>query len=298
MKKTILISGANSCMARTFVKAFSNKYDFIGADKSAPEKANYAEFIKWDVSSDNKPIIKQKIDMLIHYAGLTDIKFCEDNKEIAFSTNVFGTFNTLEFAKNNGVKKFINISTGGVYKESDSAHKEDGFKEPPNFYAFTKFLGEKLCENYSKYFKIAIVRPFFPYGPETHPERLINRLFTQIKNDAPILLNHGGKPKINPCYIEDFNYALDSIIEKDESNCSDYNIGGAETATIKEICEIAGNILGKKPLFTNTGKDAFNILSDNSKINKIFKVGTGIREGMEKTLKSLNERLGACNERS
>lgn len=289
MKKTILIVGANSYLAKTFVNKFSERYNFLGLQKSRINSdGKYNEFIEWDISKDKEPDIKQEVDTLIHYACM-DMKRCEDYKREAMKVNVLGTFNLLELAAKKNIKEFIYISSGGVFREADLAHTEDDEKEPANFYSLTKILSEKICRAYSKDLKIVVTRPFFPYGPGTKPNGVINRLINGVKNNIPILLNNEGKPIINPCYINDFNFGLESIIREDRGSYSDYNLGGPQAASIKEISETIGNLVNKVPLFKYTQRNSFNLLSDNAKINKIFKPRVYLEEGILRTLKGLEE---------
>ncbi len=284
-KKTILLTGAGGYMARAFAEQFHNKYNIVGLHKKYKLKNKiFIDNVKYDLSKKKDIEIKEPIDIVLHYACLTDVKRCEEEKEQAFLTNTFGTLQLLELAKNKGIRKFILISTGSVFKSKDEPNKTSDQKEPTNFYALSKLLAEKLCNYYSRYFKVIVVRPFFPYGPKTNPERVINNLINNINSEKPVLLNMDNKPKINPCYIEDFNNAIASLIEKEDRKYSEFNIGGPQTADIKEISEIIGGLLGKKPIFRDTDKKAFNVLSDNSEINKVYVCKFDIKNGIKKTM--------------
>lgn len=73
----------------------------------------------------------QGVDYVFHLAALKHVTVCEENPIEAFKTNILGTYNVIEAATNNNVKKVMYVST-------------DKAAEPANIYGMTKALGEKL----------------------------------------------------------------------------------------------------------------------------------------------------------
>ena len=283
-KISLLVTGASSGMGLSFIKQFHQKYEFTGSyNKNKPNEEIFKKIIKWDLTQDSAPAIEEDIDFVLHYAALSEVEECEENKEKAIDINVVGTLKVLELARKKKVNKFIFISTGSVYKPNDKPNKISDSKEPLTFYGLSKSLAEDLCRGYSKHFKVIIVRPFSIYGPGTKPTRLVNSLIERVKSGR-ILLNNQNKPKINPCYIDDFNSSIESLLSKEERQYSEFNIGGPEELDIKQISELIGSLIGERPAFEGTGKEASNSLSDNSEIDKIYSAQTGVKEGIKKQL--------------
>lgn len=287
MKEIILITGHSGHLGRNFVKQFKDRYYFIGITK---EKTGLIdEEIIYDFGGKNKIKMPEKVDYVIHFASMTDVNECEENKEKSLIVNVGGTLNLLEESKKLKIKKFIYISTGSVYNPSDNFHKEEEILKPADFYSVTKLMAEKLCGYYSKYFKTIVVRPFFPYGPDTKPNRLIDLLINRIIHKKPIILNENSKPKINPMFVYDFNTALEKIMIADNSEVEDvYNFAGEETRSIEEISKEMGEILNIKPIFEKSQNTSPNFLGDISKLKRIYTFKHPLKEGLPETIRIIN----------
>ena len=92
--------------------------------------------------------------VVLHIAAKADVEGCEKDKELgeegaAFKINVGGTKNVVEACKA-GNKKMLYISTDYVFdgkKEPPYKYKEEDMPDPVNWYAMTKYKGEKLCRS-------------------------------------------------------------------------------------------------------------------------------------------------------
>lgn len=290
MKKTMLITGYSGYLGKHFVKQFNKKYDFIGITR---KKTNLIKNeIIHNLNSEEKIKISGRIDYVLHFASMTDIESCEENKKTALMANVNGTLKLLEKAKHLHINKFIYISTGSIYGHSNYPHKENETpKNPKDFYSNTKWMAEILCKYYSKYFRITIVRPFFPYGPNTKPRRLIDLLIDRISRKKPIFLNKDSRPRINPIFILDFILGLEKILEKKGSNIAIYNLGGEEIVNIKEISEEIGKILRIKPIFKKTEDYSFDFLGDINKLKSFYEFRYNLTQGLLETIKEKTNNL-------
>ena len=99
-----------------------------------------------DVTNKNQVIDyfdNHSIDLVIHTAAITSVRLCEEDRELAWNTNVQGTKNltsaTIQ-SKNN--IKFVYISTACVFDGHGELYKENDIPYPENFYALTKLIGE------------------------------------------------------------------------------------------------------------------------------------------------------------
>ena len=94
-------------------------------------------------------------DFVFHLAALADIVPSIQKPEMYFNSNVIGTFNVLESAKNSKLKKFIYSASSSCYGLPDHfPTKEDASIKPEYPYALTKRLGEELIMHWSKLFNI------------------------------------------------------------------------------------------------------------------------------------------------
>ena len=127
-----LITGYPGILGRELAKVFP---DSIHPSHKELEIGNEEEVLK--LFEDNR------ITMLIHVAALTGIRPCEDNKDLAWKSNVKGTENLVNAClKYNKDAYFVYISTACVFDGHRGMYSEEDVPYPENFYALSKLLGE------------------------------------------------------------------------------------------------------------------------------------------------------------
>lgn len=281
--KRILITGVEGFIGQNLANKLKKKFEVIGLDLKA-DKKDY-EIIVHNLASAKSIEINKKIDVIVHLAALTNPAFCEQNKNIAQRINVKGTKKLLNFAKQRGVRKFVFASSGGVYGFKNRMLSEKSKTKPFNVYTRTKCEAEKLAKQYSKYFQVIILRYFFPYGPFSNKDQLINRLINNIKQGKAVTLNKNGAPKINPIHINDLVKAT-ILACKTNRKFEIINIAGKEILSIKEIAQIIGEQLRKNPKFSLTNKKIENMMGDTRKAQRVlgFTPRIRFRKGIKRIL--------------
>ena len=151
-------------------------------------------------------ILLLRLRLIIHSAFTHD----------TYYTNLLGTLNLLEFARQKKVTKFINISTyvygKPQYLPIDEKHPVD----PHSPYNKSKLLAEQLCQFYSHDFDIDIVtlRPFYLYGSCPRPNSFIYCILEQImKKNGKVTLS-GESTKRDFLFIDDFLNLIEIVLEK------------------------------------------------------------------------------------
>ena len=137
-----------------------------------------------DLDITNKESIKNylkihSIDIVIHTAAITSVRLCEENKKLAWNTNVQGTKNLVDcILKFNSKIKFVYVSTACVFDGNSGMYDEDDIPYPENFYALTKLLGESEI---SKLSNSVIVRTnFVSKKPWPYPAAFTDRFGTYL----------------------------------------------------------------------------------------------------------------------
>ena len=206
----------------------------------------------------NKPstytVIPEDTRILIHSAGPAGPEYPEKN---IWHECVQATYDLLEFLrKERRVERLLYISSGAVYKPSQSILTEKSPLGPSNIYGMSRLLSEKIIE--TKFADSALrIRVFFPFGPKQKTPRLIPGLIDKIRKGEIISLNNkSGLPKINPIYIDDLTDQIMNFIEGQIPSV--INLGGSERVTIRELAELIGKLLGKEPQFEVHSKDVLN----------------------------------------
>ncbi|WP_209123721.1 SDR family oxidoreductase [Alkalihalobacillus sp. BA299] len=156
---------------KVFVLARSKKKSHVLLDKIPLHQQSQIEIIEGDlsnselsISKDDQIRLENNIDVFYHIAAL--LSFDMKKKEELNKINYHGTQNTLEFAKNIGVKSYYYVSTaytlGKKVQASETLHDLNG--EFNNAYEETKCKAEHLVMNFSKTMKISIFRPAIIVG--------------------------------------------------------------------------------------------------------------------------------------
>ena len=187
-----------------------------------------------------------EVDCLFHLAALTNIKKCSEEPEEAIRINVSGTLNVLKAAKKAGIKKFIYMSTLGVYGNPEELPcKEDGPIHPEEFYSMSKYIGELITKTFCKQNNINfnIVRSFNVYGPKQREEFAIPFTVKQAVEGIVSLRNLDTTRDFY--YISDLINGLTNLIGSGK-NGEVYNFGSGKETSIKDIIEILEGILDKK----------------------------------------------------
>ena len=171
------------------------------------------------------------IDIVFHCAGV--LGGWKKPDTLLWDVNVQGTKNMLEAARESGVKRFIHVSSCGVFgplNEEEIADEEYPYN-PTNIYEKTKIDGEKLVLGYAKKFEVTIVRPEFVYGPgDLH----LLPLFKAVYERRFVFFN-GGRSTLHPTYIDD---AIEGIIlasTNPKAVGNNFNITGQKPVSVKEF---------------------------------------------------------------
>jgi len=130
-------------------------------------------------------ISSHKLDIIIHLAALTDIRKCEEDKELAWKTNVLGTRDLIKSCLfSNKDCYFIYISTACVFYGDRGNYSEDDIPHPKNFYGLTKFIGEIMVQCYGESAKWLIIRTnFVPREKWPYQKAFIDRWGTYLFAD-------------------------------------------------------------------------------------------------------------------
>ena len=275
----ILITGINSKLGLLLAKRLSKKHEVIGL---GTRDLGSFKTVKFDLSSD-KELDLELVDICVHLAFVTDNKICEEDEK-AYRTNILGTKKMLDYCKEKSVKKFILASSGGVYGFRDETLDEDMNLNPVNRYSEMKCESESLSKKYTNNFEICILRFFFPYGPNTKKNTLINRLISNIKNGEPILIHKSKKPRINPIFVEDLISSIELFCFVDTGKFNIFNLAGLNHVSIFDIAVILGNLLDKKPLFQYSNEKYKNMIANTQKLSEYYENKTNLRSGLKKTV--------------
>lgn len=150
----------------------------------------------------------QGCDYVLHLAALIAIPYSYTSPRSYVDTNISGTLNVVQAARELGVKRVVHTSTSEVYGTArfvpiTEAHPLSG--QSP--YAATKIGADQLAMSFYNAFHLplVIVRPFNTYGPRQSARAVIPTVITQIANGAKQIQLGALSP------TRDFNYVQDTV---------------------------------------------------------------------------------------
>lgn len=219
--------------------------------KSIEDFPNY-KFYKIDICNKeeiNKLFIDYDIDRVIHFAAESHVDRSIKNPDVFANTNILGTLNLLNAAKNaweskDGFmpdKKFVQVSTDEVYGSlgEEGFFYEDTPLDPRSPYSASKTSADLLVASYIFTYKFPanITRCSNNYGPYQFPEKLIPLVINNALLGKDLPVYGDGRNVRDWLYVEDHAKAIDLVSEKAKDG-EIYNIGGHNEKRNIEIIEI------------------------------------------------------------
>jgi len=185
-------------------------------------------------------------ERVFHFAALADIVPSIERPKEYFRSNVDGTFNSLEQAKNAGVKRFLYAASSTCYGVPDKfPTAEDAPTRPMYPYALTKNLGEQLVMHWAQVYKLPALslRMFNVYGPRARTSGTYGAVFgvflAQLLADKPLTVVGDGKQTRDFTYVTD---VVDAFLAGANANQSGkiYNVGSSGTYSVNRLVELLG----------------------------------------------------------
>lgn len=223
-------------------------------------------------------------DYIVHFAAESHVDNSIENGRPFVRTNVEGTFNLVELAKNiKGLKKFIHISTDEVYGDMeyygpDSVAEETFNLIGSSYYSATKAASDLIVQSAGRTFGLpyVITRTCNNFGENQHEEKMIPKIIKNIKNDIPIPVYGDGNQVREWIHADDNADAIINIMLSEDTINEVFNIGSRYRITNNQLINLVSEVVGRKVKFEyvedRLGHDrryALNITKYNSKFGKI-----------------------------
>jgi UDP-glucuronate 4-epimerase len=165
-------------------------------------------------------------------------------------TNINGTLNLLELARDYKVPQFVFGSSSSVYGVNSKVPfaEDDRIHQTISPYAATKAAGELLCHTYAHLFDIRCVclRFFTVYGARQRPDLAIHKFARLITDGKPIQIFGDGTTRRDYTYIDDIIQGVIAAIGYDGSKYEIFNLGESETTELSRLVELLEQNLDMK----------------------------------------------------
>ncbi len=235
-------------------------------------------------------------EAVLHLAALIAIPYSYHSPDTYLDTNVKGTLNVLQAARELGVRRVIHTSTSEVYGTAQFVPiTEDHPLQGQSPYSATKIAADQLAYSFCASFGLPVViaRPFNTYGPRQSARAVIPTIITQIAS---------GKRQIKLGAVSptrDFNYVQDTVAGFIAALNSDRGVGevvnfgsnfeisiGDTAKLIAEVMDTEIEIITDENRLRPVNSEVKRLWADNSKARELFgwSPAYGGREGFKRGL--------------
>jgi NAD dependent epimerase/dehydratase len=209
-------------------------------------------------------------DIVLHLASLIAIPYSYHSPDTYVDTNIKGTLNVLQAAKELGLEKVVHTSTSEVYGTAryvpiDEEHPLQG--QSP--YSASKIGADQIALSFFRSFNtpVAVIRPFNTYGPRQSARAVIPTIITQIANGKRDIKLGALSP------TRDFNYVSDTVagfieVAKSDASLGEViNIGSNYEISIKETAELIASVMNAE---INLLTDDVRLRPEKSEVERLW----------------------------
>jgi len=258
---------------------------------------NKIEILTGDIRDPNYcRCITKGVDIIFHLAALIAIPYSYVAPDSYVDTNIKGTLNICQAARDNGNIRVIHTSTSEVYGTAKYVPIDE--KHPlqaQSPYSATKIAADAMAISFYNAFElpITVARPFNTYGPRQSARAIIPTIITQIANGEKKIKLGDLTPTRDFNYVEDTCRGFIALAEEDKTIGETVNIGSNFEISISDTLDIIKEIMQSDVEFVSDEQrirpeksEVFRLWCDNTKIEKLtgFKAQFDLKQGLQKTV--------------
>lgn len=240
--------------------------------------------------------ITKDVDIIYHLAALIAIPYSYIAPDSYIDTNVRGTLNICQAAKDNGVGRILVTSTSEVYGTARYVPIDENHPlQPQSPYSASKIGADAIAMSFHNAFNLplTIVRPFNTYGPRQSARAVIPTIITQIAAGATRIMLGDLSPTRDFNYVADTCHGFLSIANCDRAIGEVVNIGSDTEISMKDTLDIIKQIMHSDVVFETDEQrirpeksEVFRLWCDNSRIRSWtgYAPKYSIQDGLAKTV--------------
>jgi len=206
----VFIAGANGMLGTTLQQS-TNIENFLLTDKEISGNIKYCDIR--DLKTTTQIINEYQPDIILNFAALVDLEYCEQEKDDCYLTNTIAAIHLFNLAKDLNIP-YVFISTAGIFGNDKEFYTEEDQPYPLSAYGKSKYYTEQMLlnQNYEKYW-IFRAGWMMGGGPDKD-KKFVNKIMKQIKSGAKELFVVDDKLGV-PTYTKDFALSILRHIEEE-----------------------------------------------------------------------------------
>jgi NAD dependent epimerase/dehydratase len=286
----------NGFDVRAFV--YYNSFNSYGwLDSISNEIKNKIEFFPGDIRDPNGVREAMKgINTVFHLAALIAIPFSYHSPDSYIDTNVKGTLNILQAARDNNVKRVLVTSTSEVYGTAQFVPiTELHPRQPQSPYSASKIGSDAIADSFYRSFDLplSIVRPFNTYGPRQSARAVIPTIISQLLNGVDGIKLGDVSPTRDLLFVKDTINGFLKIAQCDELIGHEVNIATHTEISIGDLAQKlidrinpSAYILEDSLRLRPEKSEVFRLFGSNEKLKSFtdWKQNYTLQEGLEETI--------------
>lgn len=238
----------------------------------------------------------QGCDAVLHLAALIGIPYSYHSPDTYVDTNIKGTLNILQAARELGVKKVIHTSTSEVYGTALTVPiREDHPLQGQSPYSATKIGADQLALSFHRSFglPVTILRPFNTYGPRQSARAVIPTIITQILQGKKEISLGSLHPTRDLVYVDDTVTGFMLALQASRIAGEVIQLGTGHEISVGNLAETIGRLMGAKIKIRATRErvrparsEVERLVADPGKAKKLLRWSPRYRDsaGLEKGL--------------
>lgn len=314
MTDKILVTGAEGFIGSHLVE------DLILRGYSVRAFVHYNSFNSWGWLDHSPARIKEAVDVfagdirdphgvkqamkgcntVLHLAALIAIPYSYHSPDTYVDTNIKGTLNILQAARELGVSKVVHTSTSEVYGTAIFVPiSEDHPLQGQSPYSASKIGADQMAISFHRSFDlpVAVIRPFNTYGPRQSARAVIPAVITQIADGKHTIKLGATHPTRDFNYVKDTVRGFVAVAESEKSIGEVINIGsnfeisiGDTVQIISEIMNVQVEVQTEQVRLRPEKSEVERLWADNSKAKRLldwapsYAGEDGFRRGLHETV--------------
>jgi NAD dependent epimerase/dehydratase len=282
--------------SRVKALAYYNSFNNWGWLEDVPDNKNL-EILTGDVRDPHfcKEIVKGT-DVIFHLAALIAIPYSYIAPDSYFETNVKGTLNICQAAKENGNIRFIHTSTSEVYGTAQYVPIDEKHPlQPQSPYSASKIGADAIAMSFKNSFNLPVIiaRPFNTYGPRQSARAIIPTIITQIAKGTKSIKLGDTRPTRDFNFVKDICQGFIQLAQCDAAIGEIVNIGSNREVSIIDIFNLIKEIMGshvtlesEKQRMRPENSEVFRLCCNNKKIHDLtgYRPKFDLDEGLSLTI--------------